>query len=199
MNTSPPESPHCQLEGLYDGTAPRRLRDRLRQLALRMLSAAERRIRRLHDRLRTPRASPPPTPSAESRSSEPPATFAAGRGEPPEFAPGDLVEVLSAGEIRATLIPPGVCDGLWFMEGMERFCGQRLRVRTRVTLLFDETRRKMLRVKRPRYILEGAICDGKDAYDREGCDRSCFFFWSPRWLRGPIADAAGDPPPLRAP
>jgi len=27
----------------------------------------------------------------------------------------------------------------------------------------------------------GAICDGIGMYDKEGCDRSCFYFWTDRW------------------
>jgi hypothetical protein len=41
----------------------------------------------------------------------------------------------------------------------------------------------MLKVKRPRYLLDEAICDGAGMYDKEGCDRCCFYFWTDRWFR----------------
>ena len=90
--------------------------------------------------------------------------------------------MLSYGEIDATLDESGTCEGLEFMEGMKRYCGQRLAVKKRVQMMFDERRWRTVRVRRPRYILEAAICDGNA---RQVCDRCCFFFWSPRWLRRP--------------
>jgi hypothetical protein len=95
------------------------------------------------------------------------------------------VEVLSYEEVFCTLDEESTCGGLQFMEGMKRFCGQRLVVRKKVRMMFDERARRMVRISRNRYILDGAICDGKGQYDREGCDRCCFYFWSDRWLRRP--------------
>ncbi len=101
------------------------------------------------------------------------------------FRAGDVVQVLPYEEILAMLDPNRRCDGLEFMEGMRQFCGRRLVVLKRVRLIFDEQTRRMLAIKRERYILEGAICDGGGMYSREGCDRCCFYFWSSRWLRKP--------------
>jgi hypothetical protein len=99
------------------------------------------------------------------------------------FRSGEIVEVLSFEEIKITLDDKGKCDGLEFMDGMKAFCGMRLPVKRKVTRMFDERTRRMLKMKKGRYILNDAICDGRDMYDREGCDRCCFYFWSDRWLR----------------
>jgi hypothetical protein len=96
---------------------------------------------------------------------------------------GDLVEVLSYEEIRRTLDERGTCDGLDLMEGMKQFCGRRFVVMKKVELLYDEVAHRMLKIKKERYLLEGVICDGRGATQREGCDRCCFYFWSRPWLR----------------
>jgi hypothetical protein len=91
--------------------------------------------------------------------------------------------VLSYEELQATLDAKGRCDGLEFMEGMQKFCGRRLRVRKRVQMMFDERAWRMVRVRRPRYLLDEAICDAIGMYDKEGCDRCCFYFWTDHWFR----------------
>lgn len=166
----------CQLSNLHSGTTSPSAGDRGRQLLLRVLSAMERRLQRARIRLQGPLhpAAPAGGPARAAHSRD---------GSGPEFETGDLVQVLSLEEIRATLDERGFCDGLEFMESMADHCGQTLPVMKRVRLIYDESDRRMLKVKRPRYILEGAICHGRNAYAREGCDRSCFYFWSSRWLR----------------
>jgi len=99
------------------------------------------------------------------------------------FEVGDIVEVLGYEEIKKTLDERGFCEGLEFMEGMQRLCGQRLPITKIVRRIYDERARRMIKMKKARYILDGAICDGRGMYDREGCDRCCFYFWSPYWLR----------------
>jgi hypothetical protein len=173
----------CQLTGLASGTRSLTLQDRARQLLLRMLSAVERRARRWNLRLRDELHEGVPPHASSGLDNPPRAVRDAETGKAEEFHPGEVVQVLPLEEIRRTLDERAHCDGLEFMESMAEHCGQDLVVMKRVHYLYDEGERRMLRVKRPRYILEGAICRGTNAYDREGCDRSCFYFWSPRWLR----------------
>jgi hypothetical protein len=170
----------CQLQSLFEDTAPITWRNRLRQFALRMLTAFERRIDRVRRRL-SPKALPEPTVAAQSGWSAEPTHVAAASSGP--IQPGQWVEILTYDEILAMLDDKGRCDGLEFMEGMRRYCGRRLRVRKLVRMMFDERKWRMLKVKRPRYLLDEAICDGSGMYDKEGCDRSCFYFWTDRWFR----------------
>jgi len=174
MNDDPLQGSYrCQVSDLPAGSAPPTARDRARQILLRLLSALERRTVRWHARLAGSSTNLLPTHAGTTDRVE-------STGE--VFRPGDRVVILPLERIQATLDDRGYCDGLQFMEGMGDHCGRTFTVMKQVRLIYDEGERRMLRVKRPRYILEGAICHGKHAYDREGCDRSCFFFWSSRWL-----------------
>jgi hypothetical protein len=173
----PPED--CQLQVLTKGTSDIGRSDKLRTMAFRLLSAAERRINRMRERLGQPgeklaRMSARNQPLADK------GTAAAETGG--AFQPGDIVEVLTLDEIKSTLDDAGNCDGLHFMEGMEIYCGKRFIVRKRVRNMFDERAWRMVRIRNA-YILDGVICEGRGLYDKEGCDRCCFFFWKDRWLR----------------
>jgi len=95
---------------------------------------------------------------------------------------GDLVEVLSMDEIRETLNSDGKHSGLKFLRPMSQYCGRRFRVLKPVRRILDEHNHVMQKTKNV-VILEGAICHGQGIYGREGCDRSCFFFWKEAWLR----------------
>ena len=96
------------------------------------------------------------------------------------FKAGDLVEIRSIEEIKA-MLRDGKTGGLGFMTGMEQYCGTRTRVLKRVRYMFDERAWGML--KCDSVLLENVICNGKDMYTKDGCDRSCFFFWKDAWLR----------------
>lgn len=95
---------------------------------------------------------------------------------------GDVVEVRSREEIRATLDSEGKHDGLKFLRPMTEFCGRRFRVLKPVRQILDEHNHVMKKTTRI-VILEDGICHGQGIYGREGCDRSCFFFWKEAWLR----------------
>jgi hypothetical protein len=158
-------------------------RCRLRHFALRMLSAVERRIVRLRKALIGTLDSAvvpdsPPAATSPENAVQPTAEPASG-----VFTPGEVLQVRSVEEIQATLDATGRCDGLIFMEEMKGFCGRQFVVKKKVKMFFDERSHRMLRMKRNRYLLEGAICHGTHAYAMEGCDRCCFFFWTDRWLR----------------
>ncbi len=92
--------------------------------------------------------------------------------------PGDLVEVLPAGEIFATLDKHGVLDGLPFMPEMLRYCGRRYQVWRRV----EKTCVEGDRVRRLKSVvfLDDLRCAG-DAHD--GCEKECRLFWHTAWLR----------------
>jgi hypothetical protein len=95
---------------------------------------------------------------------------------------GDLVEVRSREEIRATLDEDGKCTGLKFLRPMEQYCGRRFRVLKPVRRILDEHDHVMRTIKNT-VVLEGGICHGQGIRGREGCDRSCFFYWKEAWLK----------------
>jgi hypothetical protein len=95
---------------------------------------------------------------------------------------GDLVEVRSLEEIKAALDEKGKYGGLKFLRPMEQYCGRRFRVLKPVRRILDEHDHTM-RTIRDTVILEGGICHGQGIRGREGCDRSCFFYWKEAWLK----------------
>jgi hypothetical protein len=98
------------------------------------------------------------------------------------LAAGDIVGVLSREELRRTLDAGEAHDGLRLLKPMWDCCGRQYVVLKRVHRIFDERRGVMVRV-RDTVLLKDAICDGHYMVDREGCDRSCYFFWKTAWLR----------------
>lgn len=164
----------CQLQVVYRSGHPLTLFDKARTFALRINSAIKRRL--------INRFSGMQEVSAEGASvinrtanllSSPPGGC---------FQPGDLVEVLTTEEIRRTLDENDRCGRLQFMSGMWRFAGKRFTVLKPVKTMFDERAWKMVRVK-DTVVLRDVICDGSELYDKEGCDRCCFYFWKTDWLR----------------
>ena len=180
QNDKPPVN-DCQLQVLTEGTQPIGVRDKMRTMALRLLTAGERRINRLRRALGQPPEILTKAVPAVRTDTAPDSSTTAGQAGGP-FKPGDLVEVLSLSEIRATLDDIGNYDGLRFMEGMEAYCGRRYVVRKRVRNMFDERAWRMVRIRNA-YVLDSVICEGRGLYDKEGCDRCCFYFWKDRWLR----------------
>ena len=102
---------------------------------------------------------------------------------------GQLVQVLSAGEIARTLDARGRLDGLPFMAEMARHCSKHFRVYRRADMTCVEGHG--LRRMRSTVFLQNVRCDGA-AHD--GCERHCLIFWKEAWLR-PVADS-GAPLPL---
>jgi hypothetical protein len=96
--------------------------------------------------------------------------------------PGDRVIVRPLVEIQRTLDTNGKLGGLKVMDGMAAHCGKEYVVLKRVRMIFDERQWKMVRLK-DTVILKDVICDGQGMYEKEGCDRCCYFFWKERWLR----------------
>jgi hypothetical protein len=115
--------------------------------------------------------------SLRSRTADPSAK-AALAGES-GFEPGDLIEVRSAAEIKATLDANGRHRGLYFMPGMWAHCGHRLRVLGPVDRMMSEKTGEMRAIDGV-FILEGVTCDGKA---QGGCQRGCYVFWKDIWLK----------------
>lgn len=177
----------CQLQVLYDGTTPLSRGDKLIALSLRLASALKCRVSQLQIRLakmqqrmgyagtdyhKTQVDTPVEAPTEVARNAE--------------FKPGEIVRVRPIAEIRAMLNEPGRTHVMAFFEGMEKFCGQQLRVAKQVTTMFEPSLGRSIRLKNT-YLLEGAHCDGRRMYAHEGCDRGCFYFWKSDWLEK-IAD-----------
>lgn len=167
----------CQLQVVYESGRPLTAADRLRTFALRINRAIKRRLERY---LNFSNSEELADQAAHAINRTANRLFSLPGGEC--FQPGDTVEVLSMDEIRQTLDGNGRCLGLQFMNGMERFAGQRYRVLKAVNTIFDERSWKMVSVRNT-VLLDGVVCDGRDQYDKEGCDRCCYYFWKTRWLR----------------
>jgi hypothetical protein len=168
QNGTEPKS-DCQLQVVYESAEPLRLSDKIRNGAARLIRALYRRL---------PQCAQGTPPSQDM---EKPA-IAAGSSAGSTIRAGDWVEVLPYEEILKTLDDRKRCQGLEFMAGMEKYTGKRFQVLKRVLTMFDERAWKMVRLKNT-VILRDVLCDGQGMYDREGCDRCCFYFWKEQWLR----------------
>lgn len=97
---------------------------------------------------------------------------------------GDIVRVKQLADITATLDAADRYEGLAFMVGiMDRYCGGQFRVKKRVDRFFDESSRRMVKL-RDVVILEDVFCEPPlDATSPwAGCNRTCFLFWKEAWL-----------------
>lgn len=103
--------------------------------------------------------------------------------------PGEWVQVKPLSEIRKTLNARGRNRGLHFSPDMSRYCGQKLRVRSRAEPLITEVTGEVHRIQNT-VILEGAVCDTA-TYAFGGCPRADFMYWREIWLRR--IDAGGSP------
>jgi hypothetical protein len=92
---------------------------------------------------------------------------------------GEIVEVKSAEEIRATLDSRGRNRGLSFEPEMLYHCGRRFRVLAPLEAMISETTGRMIRVSNT-VILEGATCEGICI---KNCPRAHHFFWREAWLK----------------
>jgi len=68
----------------------------------------------------------------------------------------------------------------FFDVEMLKYCGQRARVRSRVSQIVDEKTGKMLRFPNEGIILEGVVCT---ADYHQFCPRSIYPYWREIWLR----------------
>lgn len=167
--TQNPNEEHglCQLQTLPQAATSLAWRDRVRLTALRLTSAAQRRLG--GDAL-------PPPAGGES------AGRVSAGNDATHLDVGDWVEVRSLEEIHQTLDDSNRCQGLEFMGAMSAYCGQRFQVKKKARAIFDERAWRMLKI-RGAFLLEGCVCSGQGMYDKEGCDRCCYFFWRQAWLK----------------
>lgn len=93
---------------------------------------------------------------------------------------GDLVEVLSAEEIRRTLDERGELNGLPFMPEMLAFCGRRLTVHKVALKSCDYIGNTGMRRMTDAVHLTASRCDGS-AHD--GCETRCSLYWKEQWLK----------------
>lgn len=98
-----------------------------------------------------------------------------------DLSPGDLVEVRSRDEIRATLDEDQRNKGLWFDEEMARLCGRRGRILYRVERLIDEKTGRMLKVKKDLFVVSGLV--GCEGIYHKLCTRSVIAMMRAAWLR----------------
>lgn len=170
----------CQLKVAYESGTPLSPIDKGRSMALRINSSFKRRTAN-----KIPNAEAIAEKSADlirktvNKITTPPGKL---------IEAGDLVQVLSMEEIKKTLDDKGRCERLQWMPGMERFAGKQFTVLKNVKTIFDERAQKMVAVKNT-IILNNVVCDGRDLYDKEGCDRSCFLFWKTHWVKKVEASA----------
>lgn len=97
-----------------------------------------------------------------------------------ELQPGEWIEIKSAEEIEATLDARGRNRGLWFDRELLEFCGQRFRVARRVDHVIDERSGRMVELRTPCVILDGATAQGRY---RRFCQQHENVFWREVWLR----------------
>ena len=112
---------------------------------------------------------------------------------------GDLVEVMSAGEILRTLDVDGSLDGLPFMPEMVQHCGRRARLSCRALKTCVEclTDKRFIDIRgfgsQDVWVLEDLRCSGAD---HDGCQRGCLIFWKSRLApKGGAERAAGKTDP----
>lgn len=168
----------CQLQFVYEAGEKPTLADRARNIGLRVLSAL---LRRFGSRAYAGGNDLSSGPGV-GISEEIPRESDTESSAEVKLKPGDVVRIRSLKEIQMTLDNNGRCAGLQFMLGMQKYCGQEARVLKRVLTIFDERLWKMVKI-RDAYLLENVTCNGRDVFDGEGCDRTCYYFWKSRWLQ----------------
>src|SRR5437899_3292355 len=94
----------------------------------------------------------------------------------PAFRIGQLVEVLSAKEVLATLDQDGKLDGVPFMPEMLPFCGRPFRISQRADVTCHAGRPRKLDST---VYLDRLCCDGSAHH---GCQARCRLLWKESWL-----------------
>jgi hypothetical protein len=105
---------------------------------------------------------------------------------------GELVEVRSPEEIRATLDANGELAGLPFMPEMLAFCGRRLTVHKVAHKSCDNISRTGLRRMSDAVHLTESRCDGSA---HGGCENACSLYWKEQWLKRVDPDDPTAPTP----
>ena len=95
------------------------------------------------------------------------------------LTPGNRVRVLSRQQVAETLDVQGRNRGLWFDRDMIKYCGGRYTVARRVERIIDDASGKMLEMKTPCIVLEGADASGEFLHF---CPQQERIFWREGWL-----------------
>ena len=98
-----------------------------------------------------------------------------------DLKPGDLVQIKSLPEIKATLNSRGRNRGLHFSADQRPFCGQQFRVRNRADNFIAEGTGEMKHFQNT-VMLEDVLCDSA-CFAFGGCYRSDLLYWREIWLR----------------
>jgi hypothetical protein len=102
------------------------------------------------------------------------------------FRAGDVVEVRTLAEIRATLDEGGALEGMPFMPEMAKYCGQRFRVGKRAHKSCDTVNKTGGVAVRSAVHLDDLRCDGSA---HGGCQAACLIFWKDAWIKRVNADS----------
>jgi hypothetical protein len=97
-----------------------------------------------------------------------------------DLFPGELVQIKTVHEIKATLDANQKNRGLYFDQEMIPFCSQTFRVRRRVNQIIEEPTGKMMKIPGDCIVIEGTACTGKY---HMSCPRAIFPYWRETWLR----------------
>jgi len=95
------------------------------------------------------------------------------------LTPGNRVRVLSRQQVAETLDVHGRNRGLWFDRDMIKHCGGRYTVARRVERIIDDASGKMLEMKTPCIVLEGADASGEFLHF---CPQQERILWREGWL-----------------
>jgi hypothetical protein len=96
--------------------------------------------------------------------------------------PGELVRVKSYDEILETLDESNQNRGMSFDAEQVLYCGGTYRVRARVNKIVNEKDGRLLQLKTPSVLLEGATCQACYSNRRMFCPRAVYPYWRETWL-----------------
>jgi len=108
------------------------------------------------------------------------------RREKLDLVPGELVQIKTVNEIKATLDANKKNRGVFFDVEMVPFCVRTCRVRARVNQIIEKPTGKMVKIPGDWILLEGTACTGK--YHRS-CARAILPYWREMWVRRADEDA----------
>lgn len=108
-----------------------------------------------------------------------------------DLQPGEWVEVKSREEVLATLNVQNRNRGMYWDKEMIRYCGQRFRVKARVSRILDEQSGRMIHIRTPAVSLEGTYCTSRYSEGRLLCPRRIVPYWREIWLKRVPPPAAG--------
>jgi hypothetical protein len=95
---------------------------------------------------------------------------------------GEWVRVKSYPDILATCDTTLKNRGMFFDKEMVPYCGEKLQVLKRVNRIIDEKSGKMLELKNPCMVLDGAFCRSCYSESRMFCPRAIYSYWREIWL-----------------